>query len=72
MMCWITYSCCSVSPVPTLQEVECIHVDFTLDLQSRCESIIAEYGTVFARAPVQLTAIDELPGALRVNWKEVI
>ena len=58
--------------MPSLSEVPYITTDFSEDLYNEIQSLIAGHGKIFERAPVQITEIEERPGALLVKWEEVL
>ena len=58
--------------MPSLSEVPYITADFSEDLYSEVQSLIASHGKIFERAPVQISEIEERPGALLVKWEEVL
>lgn len=57
--------------VPSLSEVAYLSVDFDAGLSERLHELIGEEGRVYDHAPVQITDIEERPGALLVKWEEL-
>ena len=57
--------------VPSLSEVPYITTDLTDDLYKEIQSLVSNDGRIFERAPVQITEVEERPGALLVKWEEV-
>ena len=48
-----------------------ITTDFSEDVYREIHSLVASDGRIFERAPVQITEVEERPGALLVKWEEV-
>ena len=65
--------CFRVPEVPELRDVACIQPDLPpiLTLSNAFSSLINSYGTIHSRAPVQIMATEEMPGALKIYWSEV-
>ncbi|XP_060581316.1 cytokine receptor-like factor 3 isoform X2 [Ruditapes philippinarum] len=56
--------------VPSLSEVAFISVNFVEGVANRFQDLIADEGRVSDRAPVNITEVEERPGALLVTWEE--
>lgn len=67
----VLYCIFRLPEVPSLSEVPFITTNFTDDLFKEIQSLVDSDGRVYERAPVQITEVEERPGALLVKWEEV-
>lgn len=58
--------------VPSLGDVAFLCVDFHAGLTERLQELIRMEGKIYDRAPVQITEVEERPGAILVKWEEVL
>jgi hypothetical protein len=63
---------CSLPAVPNLEEVPDISFQCPVEsVRSELEQTLSHLGQVSKMGPVQVTEVDEKPGALLVRWEEV-
>lgn len=68
----LKFDASSLPAVPTLEEVPDISFQCAMESVSvKVEQTLSGVGAVSRMGPVQVTDVDEKPGALLVRWEEV-
>lgn len=68
----IKYDACSLPAVPSLEEVPDISFQCPVEsVRVKLQQTLSGVGKVSRMGPVQVTEVDEKPGALLVRWEEV-
>jgi hypothetical protein len=63
---------CSLPAVPNLEEVPDVSFQCPVEsIRAELERTLARVGRVSRMGPVQVTEVEEKPGALLVRWEEV-
>ena len=63
---------CSLPAVPNLEEVPDVSFQCPVEtIRAELERTLAGVGRVSRMGPVQVTEVEEKPGALLVRWEEV-